>query len=29
VLAPALAAGELPQACADFTAERFDVRAAA
>ena len=29
VLAPAFAAGEVPQACADFTPERFDVRAAA
>ena len=29
VLAPALAASELPQACADFTPERFDVRAPA
>ena len=29
VLAPAIAAGALPQACADFTPERFDVRAAA
>ena len=29
VLAPAFASGEVPQACADFTPERFDVRAAA